>query len=317
MDESLIDELELELLEDRLGPGPETAGPGPPRRSRLSDDIELDEEIDESLTEDDELDLDEDDELDRDDDDELDLDEELDDELGMGPPGWGTSGPAAAVGPGFVGVTIGVGRQTSSTRPTGRQPDGFRMPQPESEADTGVLWVTVSDRDFFPGTLACVNSIRHYHPGARIEVVTSDVFNAGLTEPQLRLLDRARVTVYPAAHFGRPGRVLGAWQLKAYAAADLSVEADLIVGIDSDAVLCSSVADVIAACRADGKMRGGEDGDGTDYDESYAPYGFPVPARNPRYMSTSLYVVPLTADNRRILADWSAACDTPSSARRR
>ena len=183
-------------------------------------------------------------------------------------------------------------------------------PPDESRPGRRVLWLTVSDREFFPGTVAAVNSIRHYHPGAEVAVVSSDVYNAGLTDPQTRLLRAAGVAVYPSAHFARPGRVPGAWQLKAYAAADLSAEADMVVGIDSDAVLCGGVGDVIDACFADGRMRGGRDGDGIDYDESYAPYGFRVPARSEKYMSTSLYFVPLTAHTRRILRAWAACCDT-------
>lgn len=173
-----------------------------------------------------------------------------------------------------------------------------------------VLWITITDRLFFPGTLAVVNSILHYHPGAQIAVVSSDQFNDGLSDLQARLLTDVGVRVYGSDHFARPGRVLGAWQLKAYAAADLACDQDMVIGIDSDAVLCSDMHDMIHAALTDGKLRGGRDGDGVNYDESYARYGFRVPARSEKYMSTSLYFVPLTKVNRVILTEWAACCNT-------
>jgi hypothetical protein len=173
-----------------------------------------------------------------------------------------------------------------------------------------ILWITVSDRVFFPGTVAAVNSIRYYHPNSQIAVVSSDVYNTGLSEVQMDLLKNAGVAVYASCDFEKDGRILGAWQLKAYAAADLSVDHDMVIGIDSDAVLCSNVQDVIDACFEDGKMRGGKDGDGVFYDASYAQYGFRVPAQSQKYMSTSMYFVPLTGINRTILMEWAMCCNT-------
>lgn len=167
----------------------------------------------------------------------------------------------------------------------------------------------VSDRVFFAGTVAAINSIRHYHSGAKIIVVSSGAYNTPLSEVQAGMLQAAGVIVLTHDAFDRPGRVLGAWQLKAYAAADLAGDNDLIIGMDSDAVLCTDVQDVIDACLADGKLRGGKDGDGVDYDGSYEGYGFPVPARSHKYMSTSLYFAPLTELNRCILQNWAACCD--------
>ena len=172
------------------------------------------------------------------------------------------------------------------------------------------LWLTVSDRRFFPGTLATINSILRFHPDAEIAVVESGVFNQPLSEPQRKLLLAQGITIHEANEFAKPGRVLGAWQLKAYAACDLSDGRDLIIGIDSDAVLCSNVDDVAQMSLADGKFRGGKDGNGTGYGTNYAPYGFEVPVRNPSYMSTSLYFAPITDMNRAILEVWAACCDT-------
>jgi predicted O-methyltransferase YrrM len=171
-----------------------------------------------------------------------------------------------------------------------------------------ILWVTVTDRQFFPGTLALVNSIRHYHPNAEIAVIGSGEFNEGLAAAQIQLLEKGGIRVYRHSDFSNPGRVLGAWQLKAYAAHDLSAGYDMVIGADSDAVLCSNLDDIIRQSLADGKMRGGRDGDRRQYDADYAPYGFQTPATTETYMST-LYFVPLNALNRSILKEWAMACN--------
>ena len=173
-----------------------------------------------------------------------------------------------------------------------------------------VLWITVSDRRFFPGTLATINSILRFHPDAEIAVVESGIFNEPLSQPQKHLLTSRGISIHGAERFARPGRVLGAWQLKAYAACDLSMGRKMVIGIDSDAVLCGGVSDLIQASMADGKFRGGKDGTEQTYGNDYAPYGFPVPVRNPCYMSTSLYFVPLNATNRAIMDEWATCCDT-------
>jgi predicted O-methyltransferase YrrM len=172
-----------------------------------------------------------------------------------------------------------------------------------------IVWITVSDRRFYPGTLAAVNSVLLYHPSASICVVSSGRFNEELTKVQVEMLEAAGVKVLPHTAFYRDGRVLGAWQLKAYAAADLCESCDVVIGFDSDAVLCGAIDDVIAACLEDGKFRGGCDGNGVTYGEEYAPYGFSVPTRNPVYMSTSLYVVASIPENRSILREWAEHCD--------
>ncbi|MDQ3333310.1 MAG: class I SAM-dependent methyltransferase, partial [Planctomycetota bacterium] len=66
--------------------------------------------------------------------------------------------------------------------------------------------------------------------------------------------------------------------------------------------------DVIADCLRTGGFHGGQDGDSAEYDDAYAAYGFSVPARNPRYMSTSLYCCSTSQRNRETLRRWAASC---------
>lgn len=175
-----------------------------------------------------------------------------------------------------------------------------------------VLAVTVSDRSFFPGTLAAVNSLLHYSLNwpadwaLDIAVISSGEFNTALTAPQIAALAKPPITVYQHTNFSGTDRVLGAWQLKAYAANDLSKakEYDILIGFDSDLVFASDISDVIAKCVSDGKFRGGEDGFGVIYSEEYAPYGISAGTSAP-YMSTSCYFCPLTTTNKEILADWA------------
>jgi predicted O-methyltransferase YrrM len=176
------------------------------------------------------------------------------------------------------------------------------------------LFLTVSDYMFFPGTLAAVNSILRYHPEGKIAVVSSGLYNHSLNQRQIAMLQSVGVSVFPHDFYEKPGRVLGAWQLKAYAANDLSKDNDMIVGFDSDLILCAPVYDVIQDCMQDGKFRGGKDEGLLNkgslvYGKEYGTYGFDTPATNPVYMSTSLYFCPLTDENRVVLRDWSEKSD--------
>jgi hypothetical protein len=169
-------------------------------------------------------------------------------------------------------------------------------------------FITVTDYDFFPGTLATVGSVREFAPAADVFVVQND--RHPLTAPQADCLARdARVRLLSSSHFETAGRYINAWELKAYAAHDLCGGYDVIIGIDSDCLLCSNVDDVTRDCLASGKFIGGQDGGGVDYDESYRVYGIPTPARNPRYMSTSLYFCAVNDANRRVLRRWAECCN--------
>jgi len=174
---------------------------------------------------------------------------------------------------------------------------------------TRAAFVTVTDHAFFPGTVATVNSVLRFHPDATIYVVVNH--HHPLTAPQVQCLrDSDQVRLIDSHELERPGRLINAWELKAYAASDLLSSYDVLIGIDSDCILCSSVADEIEACYASGGFAGGADGDGTDYDDSYSAYGMPTPSRNPKYMSTSLFFVANSAANQAVLERWASCCSS-------
>lgn len=169
-------------------------------------------------------------------------------------------------------------------------------------------FIAITDYDFFPGALATVSSVLEFQPRADIFVVYNE--KRPLTAPQLACIQHGKqVSVLSSARFSANGRFINAWELKAYAANDLAAEYDVIVGIDCDCLLCSNVDDEIVRCFKTGGWLGGRDGDGADYDEAYRVYGLSTPARNLRYMSTSLYFCAITDANRRILQRWANCCN--------
>ncbi len=168
-------------------------------------------------------------------------------------------------------------------------------------------FVTVTDYAFFPGTLATVGSILEFQPDADVFVISNE--KHALTAPQAECLRRnSRVRLLDSSRFAANGRYINAWELKAYAANDLAEGYDVIAGIDSDCLLCSNVDAEICRCFESGRFIGGKDGNGVDYDDSYRVYGIATPARNPRYMSTSLFFCAVTDDNKRILRKWAECC---------
>jgi predicted O-methyltransferase YrrM len=170
-------------------------------------------------------------------------------------------------------------------------------------------FITVTDWNFFPGTFATVNSVLEFHPHATVYVIENE--RRPLSAPQADCLGHdPRVRLLGSAQFSRSGRHIDAWELKAYGMADLaeSGEYDVLVGIDSDCLLCSDVDAELRFCRESGGFLGGKDGDGADYDASYAAYGIATPARNDRYMSTSLYFCAVNAANNAILRRWAECC---------
>jgi hypothetical protein len=169
------------------------------------------------------------------------------------------------------------------------------------------VFVTVTDYDFFPGTVATVNSILHFNDFADIVVVQNG--NRPLTEQQAMLLaGHQRLRLIGSSEFERPGRHINAWELKAYAVRDLSEEYEVVVAIDSDCLLCSDVDGEIRRCAETGALLGGRDGDGQDYDETYRVYGIATPARNEAYVSTSLLFCAATEANRAVFRRWAECC---------
>lgn len=169
------------------------------------------------------------------------------------------------------------------------------------------LFITVTDRTFFPGTLATVNSILHFHPTIQVFVVQND--RHSLSAPQVKLLRQSQqITILSSSTLAREDRYINAWELKAYAAHDLCEGYDVIVGIDSDCLLCGPVDDQVRQAHESGGWLGGKDGAGADYGDDYRVYGMNTPAHNPSYMSTSLFFCAVTPKNKQILARWGECC---------
>jgi hypothetical protein len=153
-----------------------------------------------------------------------------------------------------------------------------------------------------------VNSVLEFQPLADIYVINDE--KAALSAPQMRCLERnSRISLLGSSRFAGNGRYIGALELKAYAASDLASGYDVIIGIDSDCLLCSNVDEEIRRCFDTGGFLGGKDGDGADYDETYRPYGISPPARNSKYMSTSLFFCAVNRRNSRILRRWTEYCN--------
>lgn len=169
------------------------------------------------------------------------------------------------------------------------------------------FFITITDHSFFPGTLATVNSILHFHQAIQIVVVQND--KHPLSAPQQALLRGVpQVRLVNSATLAREGRFINAWELKAYAAHDLCEGYDVIIGIDSDCVLCGPVDDQVRQAHESDGWLGGKDGAGADYGDDYQVYGMQTPAKNPKYMSTSLFFCAVTPANREILARWGECC---------
>lgn len=173
-----------------------------------------------------------------------------------------------------------------------------------------VAFVTVSDFRFWPGTVAACNSIRHCQ-GDRCDiiVINSNVRARGLTTEQQAILSKRNIVVRGAQSFAKGDRKLGAWELKAYGCLEVARcgKYDVVIGIDSDCILCSDVNDVVHECSITKCFAGGRDRN-QYYDESFSIYGIEGGTTNRRYMSTSLYFCPLSEGNLRILDRWAACC---------
>jgi len=170
-------------------------------------------------------------------------------------------------------------------------------------------FITVTDWNFFPGTLAAVNSVLEFHPLATVYVVQNE--RRSLSAPQAACLaNDPRIRLLHSSDFGHDERYIDAWELKAYAMADIAQrgEYEVLVGIDSDCLLCSDIDAELRFCLESGGFVGGKDGDGAQYDATYAVYGIQAPARNERYMSTSLYLCAVNAANIAILRRWAECC---------
>lgn len=195
-----------------------------------------------------------------------------------------------------------------SPKITGRNGDS-----PHAAIDA--IFYTVSNAHYFAGTVATLSSIRTFHPGNEIWVFCE-------TRELLGELQLAHLRSLPKVHCVtadqfQVGTIREAWQLKAHAAHFLAQRHEgVLVQVDSDAVLCSSLDDIIDEAHSRGVPAGGKDGAGMRYDRAkYAPYhalcGLASKQNddfNPHYTSTSILILPLPAV-RDIVALWSRAVD--------
>ena len=134
--------------------------------------------------------------------------------------------------------------------------------------------------------------------------------NASISGAQAECFrENSRVRLIHSSELAGENRHLYPWELKAYAAHDLCEGYDVLVGIDSDCLLCSPVDDQFERCIRCAGFLGGQDGDGVDYGPTYGVYGIPTPGRNSRYMSTSLYFCAVNQENKRLLRRWTECCN--------
>jgi hypothetical protein len=149
---------------------------------------------------------------------------------------------------------------------------------------------TVTDHDYFPGTLATVNSLLLHDRTVEVWVVEDG--SRPLTAAQRRLLSgHARVRMTDA-HALTGERVGDPWSLKALAAGALLARADVLIGLDSDCVLCAPVRDVLEACAA---SRG---------------IAAPVAGAALLPLRTSFVAMASTPENQRLTARWASGCRT-------
>lgn len=164
-----------------------------------------------------------------------------------------------------------------------------------------IAFAIVTDSFFFPGTLATVNSVLCFVPNARIYLVDAD---GSLNEAQYAVLSNENIEWVMVADLVYGDRVRGAWQLKTYMLDYLARRGwDVVVGVDSDTVLCGPVDDIFKRCLATGAITGGQDGAGVNYAESgYDAYEFDRRERCEAYISASLVFIPCTPPNKQIAA---------------
>ena len=164
----------------------------------------------------------------------------------------------------------------------------------------------MTDWNFFAGTIATVNSVLEFPPLATVYVIQNE--RRPLSGPQAACLGKdPRMRLLGSSEFCHTGRYIDAWEIKAYAMAERE-EHDVLVGIDSDCILCSNVDVELRVCLEPGGFLGGKYGDGAEYDAAYAVYGIAIPARNELYMSTSLYFCAVCAVNIAALRRWAECC---------
>jgi hypothetical protein len=171
-------------------------------------------------------------------------------------------------------------------------------------------FVTVTDRAYWVGTVATVNSILEFHPQAEIIVVENSELPLRPAQRHI-LTQRHRVRLMRSAAVARRGWPIGGFELKAYACAALAqppYSYDVLVFIDSDALLCAPVDGLVERAHQTGAFLGGKDCGPLEYTKAYRVYGIEAPCHNEKHMSTSLMFCGLTPRNVATLRRWAACC---------
>jgi len=178
-----------------------------------------------------------------------------------------------------------------------------------------LVFYTVTNSRYFPGTIATLSSIRSFHPACPIWVFSEK--RHPLTRAQADHLASLPDVHHVSASEMPVGSIKEACQLKAHAAHFLSRSpADCLIQVDSDAILCSSLAGLAREAMRRKAPAGGKDGKGLRYDHpKYAPYhqlcraeSFAASERLIPYISSSILFLPLP-DLADVLALWSRAVD--------
>lgn len=161
-----------------------------------------------------------------------------------------------------------------------------------------------------------LSSIRRYHRDEPIWVFAE--CRHPLTPAQIEHLHALPHVHLVQAKDVPNGTIKEAWQMKAHGAAYLAERqaCRCIVQVDSDAVLCARLDDIVQQVVAQGVPAGGKDGAGMTYDlPQHAPYyelcqSTPEERRatSPPYVSTSVFFLPVPEMNA-ILKLWSIAVD--------
>lgn len=109
------------------------------------------------------------------------------------------------------------------------------------------VFLTFTDRQFFPGAVATISSVVAFHPDAEFAVAFDD--RNGLTPAQLRLFKPLpNIRLLPASEIAA-GRHVAAWKRKAHVSSALAVAGyETIVGIDSGGLLVKAAWTESSGC---------------------------------------------------------------------
>jgi hypothetical protein len=178
------------------------------------------------------------------------------------------------------------------------------------------VFYTVTNNAYFNGTLATINSIRLFYPNSVIYVFSES--RKPLSDTQVSYLKLVPSLNYYSCD-QIDGKIKEAWQMKAHAYLFLQNQLsddNVLVHLDSDAILASDIDDLILA--SDTRVTGGKDGVGVKYKLSeYIPYYDLCDSglehkdyNNSNYMSTSVFVSPVSDRMHSIAKIWSIAVDS-------